>query len=165
MGHVAHLRKLFKSINTYNYNITLIKRRKKTLSTFWEFESPSPMDALCQILLKLSEWFWIRRFLNFVNVLLFRNYLSLEKGGALHLQKLEFPLIKNALCQILLKLSEWFWIRKFLNFVNVFTISKWSQLGKGRSPSFAETWISFDQGCFVLRLVKIGPVVLKKKIF
>ena len=31
MGHIAHLRKQFKSINTYDYIITLIKRRKKTL--------------------------------------------------------------------------------------------------------------------------------------
>ena len=31
MGHIAHLRKQFKSINTYDYIITTIKRRKKTL--------------------------------------------------------------------------------------------------------------------------------------
>ena len=30
MGHIAHLRKQFKSINTYDNIITLIKRRKKT---------------------------------------------------------------------------------------------------------------------------------------
>ena len=29
MGHIAHLRKQFKSINTFDYIITLIKRRKK----------------------------------------------------------------------------------------------------------------------------------------
>ena len=29
MGHIAHLRKQFKSINTYDYIITFIKRRKK----------------------------------------------------------------------------------------------------------------------------------------
>ena len=29
MGHIAHLRKQFKSINTDDYIITLIKRRKK----------------------------------------------------------------------------------------------------------------------------------------
>ena len=29
MGHIAHLRKQFKSINTYDYIITLIKRREK----------------------------------------------------------------------------------------------------------------------------------------
>ena len=31
MGHIAHLRKQFKSINTYDYIIILIKRRKNTL--------------------------------------------------------------------------------------------------------------------------------------
>ena len=29
MGHIAHWRKQFKSINTYDYIIMLIKRRKK----------------------------------------------------------------------------------------------------------------------------------------
>ena len=31
MGHIAHLKKQFKSINTYNYIITLIDIGKKTL--------------------------------------------------------------------------------------------------------------------------------------
>ena len=35
MGKIAHLRKQFKAINTYDY--MLIKRRKNPLSTFWEF--------------------------------------------------------------------------------------------------------------------------------
>ena len=49
-------------------------------------------------------------FLNFVNVFsLFRNYLPLEKGGALHLNKLESPLPNDALCQVWLKLALWFW--------------------------------------------------------
>ena len=33
MGHIAHLRKQFKSINTYDYIITLIRRRKNPLLT------------------------------------------------------------------------------------------------------------------------------------
>ena len=45
---------------------------------------------MCQVWLKMVQWFWRRRFLNFVNVFSpFRNYLPLEKGGALHLNKLE----------------------------------------------------------------------------
>ena len=32
MGHIAHLRKQFKLINTYDYIITLIKRRKKYIN-------------------------------------------------------------------------------------------------------------------------------------
>ena len=31
MGHIAHLRKQFKSINTFDYIITLIKRRKENI--------------------------------------------------------------------------------------------------------------------------------------
>ena len=34
MGHIAHLRKQFKSINIYDYIITLIKRRKKNIIIF-----------------------------------------------------------------------------------------------------------------------------------
>ena len=35
----------------------------------------------------------------------------LEKGGALHLNKLESPSPKDALCQVWLKLAQWFWRR------------------------------------------------------
>ena len=34
--------------------------------------------------------------------------------------------------------------------------------GKGRGTSFEQTGIPFTQGCFVLSLVEIGPVVLRK---
>ena len=85
-----------------------------------KLESPSPKDALWQVWLKMAKWFWRRRFLNFVNVFsLFLNYLPLEKCGALHLKKLESPSPKDALCQVWLKLAQWFW-RRFFNFVNVF---------------------------------------------
>ena len=43
---------------------------------------------------------------------LFPNYLPLEKGGALHLNKLESPSPKDALCQVWLKLAQWFWRRR-----------------------------------------------------
>ena len=85
--------------------------------------SPSSKDALCQVWLKLNQWFWRRRFLNFINVFsLFQNYLLLEKGGVLHLNKLESLSPKDAWCQDWLKLAQWFWKRRFLNFVNVFSL-------------------------------------------
>ena len=47
-----------------------------------QLESPSPKDALCQVWLKLTHWFWRRRFSKFVNVFsLFRNYFPFEKAG------------------------------------------------------------------------------------
>ena len=92
IGHIAHLRKQFKSINTYDYIITLINRRKKTLLTLLEFTfSPfeetwipfTRMHCADRDWLKLAQWFWRRRFFNFVNVISrFRNYLPFEKGGA-----------------------------------------------------------------------------------
>ena len=40
MGHIAHLRKQFKPINTYDYIITLIKRKKNIINfmrIYWFF--------------------------------------------------------------------------------------------------------------------------------
>ena len=49
-----------------------------------KLESSSPVNVLCQIWLKLAQWFW-RRFLNYVNVFsLSCYYLSLENDMILH---------------------------------------------------------------------------------
>ena len=88
-------------------------------------ESPSPKDALWQVLLKLVQWFLGRRFFNFkfVNVfLLFHNYIPFKRDRTLHLNKLGSPSPKGALCQVWLKLSQWFWSRRFFNFVKVFSL-------------------------------------------
>ena len=75
-----------------------------------KLESPPPKDALCQVWLKLAQWFWRKRFLNSINVFsLFSNYLPLEKDRALHLNKLESLSPTDALCQVWLKLAQWFW--------------------------------------------------------
>ena len=122
-----------------------------------KLESPSPKDALWQVWLKLTQWFW-RRFFNFVNVfLLFHNYLPLEKGGALLLKNFESPSSKDALCQVWLKLAQWLWIR-FLDFVNVFSLfgnylpleKGWAlHLNKLQSPSlkegFCQVWLKLAQ--------------------
>ena len=67
-----------------------------------KIESPSPKIALCQIWLKLAQWFWRRRFLN---IIYFAIISPLEKGLALHLKKLQSPSPKDALCLVLLKLA------------------------------------------------------------
>jgi hypothetical protein len=76
-----------------------------------KLEFPSPKDNLYQVWLNLASWFW-RRFLKMFSVfLLFRYYLPLEKGYPLRLNKLESPPPKNDLCQVWLKLAQWFWRR------------------------------------------------------
>ena len=120
-------------------------------------ESLSPKDAMCQVWLKLALWFWRRRFFNFVNVfLLFHNYVLLEKGRALHLNKLEFPSPKDAMCQVWLKMAMWF-LRTVLNFVEIFSQFR-------NHLFFYLNKLPLSQECFVLSLVEIGPLVLEKKM-
>ena len=57
------------------------------------------------------------------------------------------------------------WEEDFLNvsmyFCDFVIISLWKRAG----PSFEQTWIPFNQGCFMQSLVEIGPVVHEEKIF
>jgi hypothetical protein len=63
----------------------------------------------------LACWFWRRRFLEIFSVfLLFHYYLSLKKGYPIRLNNLKSPTPKDDLCQVWLKLAQWFWT-KFLN--------------------------------------------------
>ena len=132
---------------------------------FNKLESSSPKNALCQVLLKLAQWFWKSFYFILVNVfLLFHNYLA-WKWRVLHLNKFESHSPKDALYQICLKLAYWFWSKGF-KFINVFfAISLLSPLGKGSGPSFEQIWMLFAQGCFISSLfeVEVGPVVLEKK--
>ena len=98
-------------------------------------DSPSHTDNLCQVWLKLTHWFWRRRFLNFVNVfLLFHNYPPLEKGRTLNLNKLGSPSQKEVLCQVWLKLVQWFLRRRVflissMYFCYFVIISPWKTTG------------------------------------
>ena len=74
----------------------------------------------------------MRTFLNIFNIiLLFCYHLSLEKGVALHLNKILFPLSKDALCQVWMKLAQWFWRRRFLNMFNIILHFYYIPLEKG----------------------------------
>ena len=76
-----------------------------------KFESSSPKDNLYQVWLILACWFWRIRFLKIFShcvFLLFHNYLPLEKDYPLSLKKFESPSPKEYLCQVWLKLVQWF---------------------------------------------------------
>jgi hypothetical protein len=76
---------------------------------------------LYQVLLKLACCFWRRRF--FKNdptpFLHFCDYLPFKKDLALDLYKFEFPLPKDDLYQVLLKLACCFWRRRFFFNINI----------------------------------------------
>ena len=99
-------------------------------------------------------------------ILLLRSHLPLKKGMALRLNKHESPSPKDAMCQIWLNLAQRFWRRRFLNFVNVFSLFRnYLPLEKGGTLHLYMYLNLFTQGCFVSSLVESGPVVLEKKIF
>ena len=66
-------------------------------------------------------------------------------------------LIKIVLCYVCLIMVKGFWRRRFLNVVNVFSLSF--------IPSLEQTYIPLIQGFFVPSLVETDPVILEKKIF
>ena len=111
-------------------------RLEKTGPFIWTKSNPLHPKMLCA----KFGWYWLSGsgeevFFNFVNVfLLFRNYLPLEKGRALHLNKAESPSPKDALCQVWLKLAQWFWRRRFFFILSMFfhyfvIISPWKRAG------------------------------------
>jgi hypothetical protein len=69
----------------------------------------SPKDNLYQVWLILACWFWRRLLKIFSVFLIFRYYFPLEKGYPLPLNKLESPSANDDLCQVWLKLVQWFW--------------------------------------------------------
>ena len=82
--------------------------------------SPLHKDTLCQVWFKLAKWFLRKRVLKVVIVFSVCGYhLPLIKCMALYLNKFEFPLPKNTLCLVWLKLAQRFW-RSFSKIVNIF---------------------------------------------
>ena len=78
------------------------------------------------------------------------HYLVFENWMVDNLFKLEFPSHKDTLPQVWLKLVQSYCKRQFLNSIKcIFTILLSYPLGKGGSPSFQQTWISFTQGCSI----------------
>ena len=94
------------------------------LSPLWEGPDPSleknwnhPNPTM---LCAKFGWKW-SRFLILLHVfVLFHNYLPFEKGVVLHLNKLEFPSLKDVLCKDWLKLALWFWRRNFLKKLSIY---------------------------------------------
>jgi hypothetical protein len=64
----------------------------------------------------LASKFWRRRFFKFFYVFLFfRYYHPLERSYPLSLKTIESSPSKDDLCQVWLKLAQWFWRRRFIN--------------------------------------------------
>ena len=122
IGHIAHLRKQFKSINTYDYIITLIKRKKHIIDfkrIYWFFIWRNLYLLHPRMLCAKFVWNWLsdsgeEHFL--ISSTYFHYFVIIspwKRPGALHLNKLESASLKDALCKVWLKLAQWFWRRRW----------------------------------------------------
>ena len=153
----------FLILSMYFRYFIIISHWKRVVPFIWKKLNPFSQGCFLPSLVEIDSVVLEKKIFKFCQCIFsIKNYLPWEKGGALHLNKLESPSPKDALCQVWLKLAQWFWRKRFLNFVNVFSllriISPWKKAG----PFI---WIPFTQGFVVPSFVKIGSVVLEKKIF
>jgi hypothetical protein len=127
---------------------------------FNKLEFSSPKDNLYQVWLVLACRFWRRRFLkNFCVFLLFRDYLPLESDNPLPLKTLESSLSKDDLCQVWLKLAQWFWRKIFL----ICTKFAWIWPGSGEKIFFKKS-SAFSLFHYYLPLERGYPLSLNKLI-
>ena len=108
-------KKIFKGGNLFLLFPNYLLFKKDLALYLNKLESSSPRDTLCQVWLKLTQWFWLRRFLKVVDLFsLFPKYLPFGKGVVLHLNKLETPSPRDTLCQVWLKLAQFRWAKNFM---------------------------------------------------
>ena len=81
-----------------------------------KLESPLTKGCFVPSLVEIDPVVLEKKFFKFhkcFSVILIWNYLPLEKGRSLYLNKLESPSPRDALCQVWLKLALWFWRRRW----------------------------------------------------
>ena len=130
MGHIAHLRHQFKSINKYDYIITLIRIRNYPLIPLWELNGYS--SSIEQTWIPVTHWRFVPGLVEIVEINIFtflhvfslpHNCLPLKKGMALLLNKLESP-FPRMLCANLVEIGPLVLEKKILKLSQcIFAIS------------------------------------------
>ena len=168
MGHICQLRNIPKErtclgkLVNYDYKkggwlkiiiISLLRRLHLN-----DIESPLLRDVSSK-----CGWNWScrpaeeDRVLNVDNVF----FAIVEKCSVIHLYKLDFPLSRDALYQVWLKLIQWLWRRRFLHVdfqeKRYFSMnSQWSPIGKGCGPTFGWNKNQIPCSQFYMRSAKFG---------
>jgi hypothetical protein len=117
-----------KNFSAFFFILLLLSSLGEGQSPSFEFPPPN-----------LAQWF-CRRFLNDTTPFLyFCDYLPLEEGLALYLNKLEFSLPKDNFVPSLIEFGLLVLEKIFKKCQCIFTLLLLSPLGEGQSPSFEET--------------------------
>ena len=155
----------FSVLSMYFRYFVIISPWKRARPFIWTIlNSPYTKDDLCLVWLKFTPVVLEKNIFKFRKWIFVTSLLSaLGKGWGLHLNKLEYPYSKDALCQVWLKLAQWF-LRRFLNFVIVFSFCRnYLHLEIGLALHLNTLEPLFNQGCFVSCLVEIATMVLENK--
>ena len=111
--------------------------------------------------LKLTQWFWTSHQCVWL-------LSPLGKEHDPHLNSLEFPSSKDALCHVWLKLpvAQWFWRKRFscVWFNAILLICYHSPMKMVWPFIWKKAWILVTKVYFVPSLVEIAPVVQVKKM-
>ena len=110
----------------------------------------------------MAQWFW--RLCQFFFAISQLSPLGKRRGASF--RQTWIPFTQGCFVPSLVEIGSVVLEKKIFEFRQcILVIALLSPLGEGWGPSFEQTWIPFNQGYFVPSLVKIGPVVLEKKIF
>ena len=98
----------------FRYFIIISPLKKSGALHLNKIKFSSPKDEWCHVWSKLAKWFWRRSILLFRQCFfsIFCNFFLMEKDRTLHLNKLESPSPRDALCQVWLKFAQWFCRRR-----------------------------------------------------
>ena len=152
----------------YFYYFTTIFPLKRTWPFIWKkLESSWPIDAVCQLWLKLTKLFWKRGFFKVITLLYHFPIIS-PLGRAwpfiwTNLQSLQ----QRILCaKMLLKLAQWFWRRWFLKVILFFCyLAIFSPLGRACMALHLKKNLNpLHQGILCAKFGWNRPMVLEKKI-
>ena len=154
----------FEIFSIYFYYFALSPLEEGCGSLFVKIWIPSTQGYLVPNLVEIGPVVLKREFLNIFNIILiFRFYLPFEKDGAFHLNKLQFPSPKDALCQVWLKLAQCFWRGRFFNIFNIILHFRYHfPLEKGKALHLNKLE-SLHPRMLCANLVETCPVVLEKK--
>ena len=115
-------RRFLKALNVFLLFPNYLPFKKGVVLHLNKLESPSPNNVLCQFCLKLDQWFGRRRFFCFQLIVTISQLFRPLRRTWLFIDKLESPPPNDALCQVWLKLAQWFWRKRFLKVVNLFLL-------------------------------------------
>ena len=120
-----------------------------------------PFTQGCQSKQLLGPWLWRVMFVIVINTFCYLGIVFSEK-------RVELSILKSLTCShprvfmlCLVEIGQVVWEKRILSVINIFSVLY--RFGKGRGPSFKQTWITFNPEYSVPSFVDFGCIVLEER--